>query len=116
MPNTTLADDGAGVIWAGAMPTYEYRCGACGKNQDIVQKMSDPVLVDCPLCGAPRLERLISASAFALRGGGWYADGYGAKGTAGTTTTTDPKPAADASKPAEAAAPAAPAPTPTKSD
>lgn len=103
------------------MPTYEYRCGACGKNQDIVQKMSDPVLVDCPLCGAARLERLISASAFALRGGGWYADGYGAQpatGTApaGTAAAPEAKPAAEASKPAESAPAAAPAPTPAKSD
>lgn len=102
------------------MPTYEYRCGACGKIQDIVQRMSDPVLVDCPLCNAPRLERLISASAFALRGGGWYADGYGAQPTAGTATAPEAKPAADASKPASstpAATPAAtPAPTPAKSE
>lgn len=70
------------------MPTYEYRCGACGRQQDIVQKMSDPTLVECPLCGAPKLERLISASAFALRGGGWYADGYGAKPGAGESGTT----------------------------
>lgn len=107
------------------MPTYEYRCGACGQQQDIVQKMSDPTLVVCPLCGAPQLERLISASAFALRGGGWYADGYGggksdsdAKPSASGKAESSPvkaETAADSGAKTEpAAAPAAAAPAPAK--
>lgn len=83
------------------MPTYEYRCGACGRHQDIVQKMSDPAMTVCPLCGAPQLERLISASAFALRGGGWYADGYGGK-PGGETGGAAPKADAAKAEPAKA--------------
>jgi putative FmdB family regulatory protein len=103
------------------MPTYEYRCGACGKEQDVVQKMSDPPMVDCPLCGAPRMERLVSASAFALRGGGWYADGYGNKpgaapaasdGSAASTASTPSS--SDASAKTDGAAKDAPKPEPAK--
>ena len=62
------------------MPIYEYRCKACGAEMDIRQKFADDPLTDCPECGASELERLVSTSSFALKGSGWYADGYtGAK-------------------------------------
>ena len=59
------------------MPIYEYACKSCGANMEIRQKFSDDPLTDCPECGAPTLERLVSASSFSLKGSGWYADGYG---------------------------------------
>ena len=43
-----------------AMPTYEYRCKACEREFEYVQKMSDPDLVKCEACGKDTLERLIS--------------------------------------------------------
>ncbi len=60
------------------MPTYEYNCKKCNKHFEIVQKITDAPKADCPSCGSAS-ERLISASSFALKGGGWYKDGY-AKG------------------------------------
>ena len=42
------------------MPTYEYRCHACEREFEVVQKMSDPDLVTCEACGANKLEKLIS--------------------------------------------------------
>ena len=54
------------------MPIYEYRCQACGHEMEKLQKLSDPLLVDCPACGKPALNKLISAAAFRLKGGGWY--------------------------------------------
>jgi putative FmdB family regulatory protein len=42
------------------MPTYEYRCNACQREFEIVQKMSDPDLVKCEACGEDKLEKLIS--------------------------------------------------------
>jgi putative FmdB family regulatory protein len=54
------------------MPIYEYRCSACGHELEKIQRMSDAPLTDCPECGAPQLRRLVSASAFRLKGGGWY--------------------------------------------
>lgn len=54
------------------MPIYEYECKACGHRQEAIQKMSDDPLVDCPACGKPDLKKLISATSFRLKGGGWY--------------------------------------------
>lgn len=54
------------------MPIYEYECKACGHQYEVIQKMSDEPLTDCPECEKPELKKLISASAFRLKGGGWY--------------------------------------------
>ena len=57
------------------MPVYEYECGRCG-NFDHSQAMSDKPLSRCPKCGSRKVKRLISASSFLLKGGGWYSEGY----------------------------------------
>jgi putative FmdB family regulatory protein len=54
------------------MPIYEYRCADCGHELEKLQKISDPPLVDCPACGKPGLQKLVSAAGFRLKGGGWY--------------------------------------------
>ena len=54
------------------MPIYEYRCDACGHHLETLQKLSDPPLTDCHKCGQPAMKKLVSASAFRLKGGGWY--------------------------------------------
>lgn len=54
------------------MPIYEYRCKACGHELEKLQRMNDPVLVDCPACDQAELKRLVSAVAFRLKGSGWY--------------------------------------------
>ena len=54
------------------MPIYEYQCGACGAQHEVIQKMSEGPLKKCPACGKLRLTRLISAPVFRLKGGGWY--------------------------------------------
>jgi putative FmdB family regulatory protein len=56
------------------MPIYEYSCPACG-TFDVEQRITESALTQCDWCGGP-VKRLISRSSFALRGGGWYADGY----------------------------------------
>lgn len=58
------------------MPTYEYRCNECQNEFETEQRIKDAPLKDCPKCGKPALERLISATAFQLKGGGWYKDLY----------------------------------------
>ncbi len=77
------------------MPIYEYSCKACGAELEIRQKFADDPLTDCPECGSPSLERLVSTSSFALKGDGWYADGYGPKKaeskSEGTKDTKDGK-------------------------
>ena len=54
------------------MPIYEYQCAACGHQFETLQKISDKPFSKCPDCGKDALTKLISASAFRLKGGGWY--------------------------------------------
>ena len=54
------------------MPIYAYRCAACGHTKDVLRKLSDPPLADCPACGAPRFEKQVTAAGFQLKGSGWY--------------------------------------------
>ncbi|MCC6207555.1 MAG: zinc ribbon domain-containing protein [Gammaproteobacteria bacterium] len=62
------------------MPIYEYACESCGHELEVMQKMSDAALADCPACGKPALKKLISAAGFVLKGGGWYATDFRDKG------------------------------------
>ena len=54
------------------MPIYEYQCEACGHELEVIQKISDDPLQDCPQCNAASLKKLVSAAGFRLKGGGWY--------------------------------------------
>ncbi len=54
------------------MPIYEYQCSACGHEFESIQRISDDPLKDCPVCQKPELKKLVSASGFRLKGGGWY--------------------------------------------
>jgi len=54
------------------MPIYGYACKSCKHSFDVLQKMSDPKLVDCPECGEPMLQKQLSAPKFRLKGKGWY--------------------------------------------
>ena len=54
------------------MPIYEYKCGSCGHSLEALQKISEGPLLDCPVCGASSLQKLVSAASFRLKGGGWY--------------------------------------------
>lgn len=57
------------------MPTYEYECSK-GHHFEVEQSINDEPLKRCKVCRA-KVQRLISASHFILKGSGWYADGYG---------------------------------------
>lgn len=80
------------------MPIYEYQCGSCGHRVEVLQKINDKALQQCPECGQPELARLVSASSFRLKGGGWYE----------TDFKTGNKRHGTQSSPAEAGAAAAP--------
>jgi len=54
------------------MPIYGYQCTSCEHTFDVLQKMSDPKLVDCPDCGEATLRKQLSAPKFRLKGKGWY--------------------------------------------
>ena len=61
------------------MPIYEYRCSLCGQEHEILQKVTEPPLVDCPACGKPGLQKLLTAAGFQLKGSGWYATDFKGK-------------------------------------
>lgn len=62
------------------MPIYEYRCLDCEHEFELMQRFSDPPAERCPAC-AGRVQRLISLSAFHLKGDGWYVTDYVRKGS-----------------------------------
>ena len=101
------------------MPIYAYKCSACGHAKDVLQKMSDAPLTDCPACGAPAFSKQVTAAGFQLKGSGWYVTdfrggdsagkaGSDSKGASASTSSSSDAPAA-ASAPAPAAAAPAPA-------
>jgi putative FmdB family regulatory protein len=62
------------------MPIYEYRCLDCDHEFELIQKFSDPPAENCPACSGA-VHKLISRSAFHLKGNGWYATDYARKGS-----------------------------------
>jgi putative FmdB family regulatory protein len=54
------------------MPIYAYKCDACGHAKDVLQKMSDPQLSDCPSCSQATFKKQLTAAGFQLKGTGWY--------------------------------------------
>ena len=59
------------------MPIYEYVCQSCGKEFEEMQRFSDAPLEQCLCEEKAPVQRKVSKSAFHLKGGGWYKDGYG---------------------------------------
>jgi putative FmdB family regulatory protein len=98
------------------MPTYEYKCSACGHKFERFQSiMADPIK-QCPACKKNKATRLIGTGAgLIFKGSGFYitdyrSEGYKekAKAEAGadtkTAAATDVKPSSDSpagTKPAE---------------
>lgn len=79
------------------MPIYAYRCDACGHGRDVLQKMSDAPLTDCPSCGAAgSFKKQLTAAGFQLKGSGWYVTDFrgGSGGTSAAATSGTAAPAA----------------------
>lgn len=58
------------------MPIYAYKCADCGFEQDVMQKMSDAPLADCPQCGKASFSKQLTAAGFQLKGSGYYATDF----------------------------------------
>ncbi len=74
------------------MPIYEYRCEACGHQEEFLQKISEPPLTECPVCKKKTFNKLLSAAGFQLKGSGWYATDFKNKGKKPAEKTTESKP------------------------
>ncbi|KVD53573.1 FmdB family transcriptional regulator [Burkholderia ubonensis] len=100
------------------MPIYAYRCEACGFAKDVLQKMSDAPLSQCPECGKDAFRKQLTAAGFQLKGSGWYVTDFRG-GSGGTSAPAASSGSGDAAQAAAApasgsdsAASAAPAPAP----
>jgi putative FmdB family regulatory protein len=102
------------------MPIYAYKCSACGHAKDVLQKISDEPLTQCPACGQATFSKQVTAAGFQLKGSGWYVSdfrsggdgansGVGKEPEANNSAKTESK---EGAKP-DAAASSAPAPTST---
>lgn len=98
------------------MPIYAYKCSSCNHAQDVLQKMSDPLLTECPECRQSTYVKQVTAAGFQLKGTGWYVTDFRDGGSAaGKNASGEPAAAAapatteTSSAPAATSAPAAPA-------
>ena len=73
------------------MPIYAYKCDACGYAKDVLQKMSDPQLTDCPSCGQASFKKQLTAAGFQLKGTGWYVTDFREGGGKDTAPAADAK-------------------------
>ena len=110
------------------MPTYEYKCDACGHAFELFQSMSAEPTRRCPKCKKLKVKRLIGTGAgLIFKGSGFYITDYRdqsykdkAKADSGSTETetkTEKSDTGDAAKPAaksETATESKPAATETK--
>lgn len=71
------------------MPIYAYRCETCGFAKDVLQKMSDDPLSQCPECGKDTFRKQVTAAGFQLKGSGWYVTDFRG-GSGGATGTSAP--------------------------
>ena len=83
------------------MPTYEYKCDACGHDFEKFQSMSAAPVKKCPKCGKNKVRRLIGTGAgLIFKGSGFYITDYRDKGytekakaeSSAATGATDSKP------------------------
>jgi len=79
------------------MPIYEYRCAACGHQQEFLQKASDAPLTVCTQCGKESFSKMVTAAGFQLKGSGWYATDFKGKSS---PAKADSKPEGGDAKPA----------------
>lgn len=92
------------------MPIYAYKCESCGAAKDVLQKISDPALTDCPACGKSTFRKQVTAAGFQLKGNGWYVTDFrgGSAGAAGSASSSSASSApSSASSSESSAAPAA---------
>ncbi|SAL27587.1 FmdB family regulatory protein [Caballeronia peredens] len=98
------------------MPIYAYRCANCGHEKDVLRKLSDAPLTQCPACGKDTFSKQVTAAGFQLKGSGWYVTDFrgGNSGKSasngGAEASNAPAPKADeapaSAKPGESATPA----------
>ena len=85
------------------MPFYENLCEKCGRESELLQRMSEPPATECPHCHASGLVKQVSAAGFRLKGGGWYETDFKSDSKRNLAaesdgTKSEPKPDAETAK------------------
>lgn len=86
------------------MPIYEYKCTKCSHEFQAMQKFSDEPMKQCPTCGSP-VKKLISRSAFHLKGSGWYLTDYAKKSSPSNSSSSESESVSSSSTPSDASTP-----------
>jgi putative FmdB family regulatory protein len=73
------------------MPTYGYRCGNCGHQFEIVQRISEEPLTTCPKCQG-KLSKMLYPVGISFKGSGFYTTDYkgAGNGSAGSSNGSTP--------------------------
>lgn len=73
------------------MPIYEYQCNACGKVNEVMQKIGAEAPAACDACSSGPLSKILSRSGFILKGSGWYATDFRNGSSSAKTNADTPK-------------------------
>ncbi len=71
------------------MPIYDFKCIACGHQDEVMRKISDVSIMDCPSCKQAAFSKMLSAPSFQLSGTGWYATDFKDKPKAQTKAESE---------------------------
>ncbi|AHV91890.1 FmdB family zinc ribbon protein [Bordetella holmesii] len=93
------------------MPIYAYKCSSCGFAKDVLQKISDAPLTDCPECGKSSFTKQVTAAGFQLKGSGWYVTDF-RNNSSGNAPAAKAAPAESGAAAADTSSASAPASTP----
>ncbi len=88
------------------MPIYAYKCSSCGHEKEVLQKISDAPLADCPACGSASFTKQVTAAGFQLKGSGWYVTDFKNGSAKPNGKPAEAKTDGGESKPAASPAPA----------
>jgi putative FmdB family regulatory protein len=78
------------------MPIYEYRCEK-GHTFEVMQRMSDPPVTECQVCGAP-VQRVFHPIAVHFKGSGFYNTDYGKQKRGGASASSEDSGGGDSKK------------------
>ena len=78
------------------MPTYGYRCGNCGHQFEIFQRMSDEPLTTCPKCQG-KLAKILYPVGISFKGSGFYTTDYKGSGKSSDSSSNGASPSKDGS-------------------